>query len=537
MENPTEPSLPPSSPEPETPAAQPEAAPAPAETPAQPETPADPLLALAHAAKVARLAPADEERAATLLSERLAGGKAGITAALAPMLEGLPWIVCVRAVESVWEKFSLPMRRHLLASLAKMETEASRRLRLSIARALFKIDPPAGLKLAASASADLKDAETGALSGKHRQFFFNVFIGKGKPWLLMLPLGDLKPGEADTLVHCAIETFPLCPPLSQLSLLRWAHAAGRFKKLSAADVEAAAKAIGRWNRKLQRQLKTEIPELPPSWEAALKLDQPEPHAGKQKEAAEPEPAAAEAAPAPEGEAAPARTEPAETAPEELVIPGRAARQAQKEAAREEAKRASKGGGEVPRREERSKGERPRGEQRGEARPERGERPAAKPFDPKEALRGVEGYIANLRNELEAAKTQVRRLEKEGKRGGRSRREEGVEPFPVDAEELTRHNARLEATIADLRAQLEDFARDAEAVAEARRLHTGEPLPADGTETLQSLLAIRLAEAFETYHAMRLEPLDKVFRLDYRDLLGSVFDVLQAAGVPLKKQAP
>ncbi|MDD5349770.1 MAG: hypothetical protein PHQ12_06125 [Chthoniobacteraceae bacterium] len=539
MENPTDPSLPPSPElEPSTPAAQP-ASEQPAPSAPEPESPADPLLQLARAAKAARLAPVDEERAVTLLSERLASGRAGITGALAPMLEGLPWIVCVHAVSAVWEKLSVPMRRLLLGNIAKNDSEAARRLRLSLARALFKLDPPAGLKLAAAAAASLKDPDTGALSAKHRQFFFNVFIGKGKPWLLQLPLGDLKPGEADTLVHCSFETFPLCPPLSQLSLLRWAHAGGRFKKLAEGDVETAAKAIARWNRKLQRQLKAEIPELPPSWEAAFK---PEPAPGEpaekpaQKAPAAPEEVAPESAPEAEASAEAAETpEPAAPA-EELVIPGRAERLAQKEAAKEAAKHSGKAP-EAPHRGERERGnggERGRPE-RPEPRPERAERPAARPFDPKEALRGVENYIGTLRSELEAAKAQIRRLEKEGKRGGRAPRAPEAE-FPVDTEELTRHNVRLEATIAELRGQLEDFARDAEAVAEARRLHTAEPLAENAADALKALLSIRLAEAFETYHAMRLEPLDKVFRLDYRDLLGSVFEVLQTAGVPLKKGA-
>jgi len=77
----------------------------------------DALLAFAHAAKIARLAPADEERAMGLLKERLAGGRAGINASIAPMIEGLPWIVCVNAVSAVWEQLSVPMRRHLLASI------------------------------------------------------------------------------------------------------------------------------------------------------------------------------------------------------------------------------------------------------------------------------------------------------------------------------------------------------------------------------------------------------------------------------------
>jgi len=488
----------------------------------------DALVLLAQAAKAARLSPADEERATALLKERLTGAKAGINTAVGPMIDGLPWIVCVNAVSAVWEQLSVPMRRHLLGSIVKIESEPARRLRLSLARAVFKLEPAAGLKLVAAAAADLRNPETGALTAKYRQFFFNIFIGKGKPWLLQLPLGDLKPSEADALVHCAIECFPFCPPLSQLSILRWAHGAGRLKKVSAADLETAAKGVTRWNAKLQRQLKAEIAELPAALEAVLKPEalQPEPEPAP-AETKRPESRKAPRASAPEtGHEKEATPEPATpSAPaapmEELIIPGRAERLAKKA-------------------EEKLANKRPEPERRKPERTEERERPerverTARSFDVKEALRGVESYVAALRSELEQTKTQLSRQDQEGKRGGRSARASGEEKSPVEAEALTRHNARLEATVADLRAQLEDLAAHHEAVAESRQLHTGEPLP-EGEEQLKALLSIKLQESYETYEAMRLEPLDKVFRLDYRDLLGSVFETLLNAGVSLKKGA-
>lgn len=501
-----------------------ESAPESSETPIAVSAPsADPLVQLAQAAKAARLAPADEDRAANLLKERLTGGKADISAALAPMIDGLPWIVCVNAVSAIWEKLSAPMRRHLLSGVAKNETDPARRLNLSLARAVFKLDPPAGLKLAAAAAAGLKDPETGALTAKHRQFFFNVFIGKGKPWLLQMPLGDLKAAEADVMVHCAVESFPLCQPISQLSILRWAHGAGRLKKLTATDLDTAAKSVARWNAKLQRQLKTEIAELPPTLEAALK---PEALKAEAKPAAVPESKKSKSAPKPAEKSVEVVQESAVPAvpPEELIIPGRAERLAKKATAKESSSE-----------QERRKPE-PRSESREERREENRERSRepARAFDLKEALRGVEGYVATLRSELEQAKAQLRRGEQEGKRGGRSSRAVAEPLPPAELEALTRHNARLEATVAELRGQLEDLASHHESVAESRHLHGDEPLPEGSVEQLTKLLAIKLAERYETYQAMRLEPLDKVFRLDYRDLLGSIFDTLIEAGVPLKK---
>ena len=509
--------------QPDEPIPAPEPPALPEATEAQPPAPVeetDALLLLAQAAKAARLSPADEERATALLTERLGGGKAGITAAVGPMIDGLPWIVCVNAVSAVWEKLSAPLRRHLLTTIAKSESEPARRLRLSLARALFKLEPAAGLKLAAAACADLRHPETGALTAKYRQFFFNIFIGKGKPWLLQMPLGDLKPGEADTLVHCTIECFPFCPPISQLSVLRWAEGAGRLKKVSAADLETVAKGVTRWNAKLQRQLKSDIAELPAALEAVLKPEalQPEPEpapaAAKPEQPKRPESKKGSRAPkepenVSEPKAEPEAAEPAAPV-EELVIPGRAERLAKKA-------------------EEKLANMRPESERR---KAERAEERPARSFDVKEALRGVESYVASLRSELEQAKTQLSRQTQEGKRGGRSAR--AVEEMPsAEVEALTRHNARLEATVADLRAQLEDLASHHETVAESRQLHTDAPLP-QGEEQLKALLAIQLQESYETYEAMRLEPLDKVFRLDYRDLLGSVFETLSNAGVGLKK---
>ena len=231
----------------------------------------DTLAQLAEASKKQRLPAPEEERAAGLMKDLLISGRAGIAAALAPLV-ALPWAVGVNAVNAAWPTLTVPKRRDLLAGLAKDSSEPGRRLRLSLARAIFKLEPAAGLKLAAATAADLKDPETGIISSKSRQTFFNVFVGKGKPWLLPLPLADLKSVEADSLVHCAIETFPFCLPLSQLSILRWTNAAGRLKKISPADLAIAAKAVSRWNAKLQRQLKAEVQELPEEIVAVLKPD-------------------------------------------------------------------------------------------------------------------------------------------------------------------------------------------------------------------------------------------------------------------------
>ncbi len=494
-------------PPPATPQAEAQATP---EPPAAEETPLQTLARLAEAAKARRLPPAEEERAAALLREPLAGGKAGIASVL-ELLATLPWIVCVNALTEAWPQWSVPMRRHLLASLAKLEGEGALRLRLSLARGLFKSEPAAALKLAAAVAADLRDPESGAFPPRHRQLFANVLIGKGKPWLLQLPLGELKGAEAEALAHAAVEGGLLSPPLSQLSILRWLHGAARLKKLSEADLAALAKTVSRWNGKLQRQLKTEIPELPEAISAVLKPEaelRPE-----SKPERRPEPAAA-----PERAPKAKAQEPAAEA-EEAAPP----------APQEERPRR---GDKEPRKPAEERPARPAPPTRGERErePEKGR---GKPFDFKETLRSLEGYVGTLRTELEQARTQLRRREDEGRRG----RTRGEEKPAVDTEALVRHNRQLEETVAELRRQLEEIASHDEAVAESRLLHSEAPLPEGSAEQLRSLLFIRLKESHETYTAMRLEPLDRVFRLDYRDLLGSVFDVLLQEGVPLSEPKP
>ena len=64
------------------------------------------------------------------------------------MLPRLPWIVGVRAVEQVWPELTAGFRTQLLSGLAKDETDAARRIRLSLARALFKLDVPVAMKVA-----------------------------------------------------------------------------------------------------------------------------------------------------------------------------------------------------------------------------------------------------------------------------------------------------------------------------------------------------------------------------------------------------
>ena len=107
------------------------------EPPTLPETSVetgDELDQLADAAVKARLPQEDEERLTTLLKEALLGGRNGVARAVA-VLPRVPWIVGVRAVEQVWAELSTGFRTQLFAGLAKDDSDAARRIRLSLARA------------------------------------------------------------------------------------------------------------------------------------------------------------------------------------------------------------------------------------------------------------------------------------------------------------------------------------------------------------------------------------------------------------------
>ena len=95
----------------------------------------DELTQLAEASQRARLSPADEERMTVLLKEALLAGRAGVARAV-DALPKVPWIVGVRAIEQVWPELTAGFRTQLLAGLGKDETDAARRMRLSVARPL-----------------------------------------------------------------------------------------------------------------------------------------------------------------------------------------------------------------------------------------------------------------------------------------------------------------------------------------------------------------------------------------------------------------
>jgi len=487
----------------------------------------DELGQLAEASAKARLAPADEERLTVLLKEAILGGRAGVTRAV-ELLPVVPWIVAVRAVEQTWPELTAGFRTQLLAGLAKDESDAARRVRLSLARALFKIEIPIALKVALGALKDLRDKETGGLSQKNAQIVSNVFIGRGKPWLAQFPLAELKPAEVDLLVHSAVlAAFSLShPPVTQLGVLKWAQEAGRLEAIQEPALSAATGVVARWSNKWQNALRKEVSGLPEMFLAVMKPEAPA------------------AAPAPEGGAA----EPTDAADDEddrdrddededdaprkerPVYEPRPQRQPEATENRE------------PREPKERPVYTPRNAGSAEAREAREPRETREPREPREprggggrgfnvndALKGIEAHLRSLQTDLAQAQAKLRQKEERPKRPEKFAGPiiEG-EPTP---EELARLNLQLESRNTELQARIDELAEHSEDLAASSGAMTSEPVN-DTAAQLRSLLGFKLKEDFEDFLALEQEGNDIVVQQHYRTIMRHVFEVLREVQIPL-----
>jgi hypothetical protein len=509
-----------------------------AATPVEPAEPValDELGQLAEASQKARLSPAEEERMGTLLKEALLGGRAGVARAI-EALPKVPWIVGVRAVEAVWPELTAGFRTQLLSGLSKEETDASRRIRLSLARALFKLDVPVALKVAVGVARELPDEATGTITPKQAQIFANVFIGRGKPWLAQLSLADLKPADGDALAHCAVlAVFALPhPPVTQLGVLKWVREQERLGKLNATALEAVKKGVTRWSAKWQGALRKEVSDLPEEILAVLKpvaapaaLPEAEPAAGEEGESAE------------RGEGEDEATEAGSAGGEETVDEEDEEDADEEEDEEGEDEEDEDEDEEDEEEEERVQKQRPVYEPR----PQKpaAERPVYTPrssgggvpknFNLHETLRHIDGYVQSLRSELSSAQAKLRN------RGGDERRG-GEKSGPIiqgepTMEELARLNQQLEARNAELQERITELTQHHEDVAVSTGALTGEPV-SDAAAQLRTLLALKLQEDFADFLALEKESNDLVVQQHYKSLLRHVFEVLQQLEVPLKTE--
>ncbi len=501
-------------------------------------------------ARKGRLNPEEEAEAGRLLKEALLGGRAEVAKAVA-VTPQLPWVVTVQATASVWPEIKPTFRAQFLAGLARTPGEAAARIRLSLARGLFKVDPAASLKLILLTLKVLRDKETGLLEGKGASILANVLIGRGKAWVLQLPLTDLKPAEVDLLVFASLHGAFHQPqaPLTQLSILKWAAAADRLSKLPEALEQMVLKGVSRWSGKWLASLRREVAPLPDAWVDLLKSPAPSGRGrGEAPTRSAPASGPASGQDDPDAPDADSREERApldsrDSAHSENDADDRDREDEEDDEDEEDAK-----GGDAEESSDsnnRRQKQRPvyvsktvpgpgnhHGQQQQQSR-----RGGAQPFNLQDTLRQVEQHVAGLRNELQAAHKQLRQREDDGRRNRRNDRPAPVaNPADLSLEEAIRLNHQLESRNAELQSRIDELTLDSEARATSRGLVTDTPVE-DANTVLRTLLGFKLKEDFEDFQALEQEARDLVVQQHYRTVLRHVFEVLDGEGVRFEAEKP
>ena len=511
-----------------------------------------------------RLPADDETRAGTLLSELLLGGRSDVARAVA-CIPRLPWIVVTNAATKAWPEMKATLRTQMLAGLAKSEGEAAARIRLSLARGLFKIDQAAALKLIILTVKSMRDRTSGLLNGKGAAHFAGVLIGRGKAWILQVSTESLKPAEVDLLVQAALHGafHAPQPPLTQIQTIKWAESLGGLPKISEPLEQLILNSISRWSSKWQGVLKREIKDLPEKWLGSLKQHT----SSNQSTGAEPLESPAEDGTDPRAE------DSSSTKNRRQRHPVRKDTDSNNELATEESSKSREEDEDSTERGDSSEVDSPESEYEAPRRHLRGERPvyvsktipsnrstasnsneyasepgarhenqgapsqrrgnSGAPFNLHETLRQIESYASGLRAELAAAQKQLRNAEESQKR---ARRPEKTVPAPIpgspSVDELNRLNQQLEFRNAELMARIEEMTLDSEERATSRGLAAVEPIEPGASEQLKTLLAFKLQEDFEDFQALQQQAKDIVVQQHYKTVIQHVFEVLQAEGIPL-----
>ena len=497
-----------------------------------------------------RLSTREEEHATSLLRSCLSSGD--VTAALTAMPK-LPWILGVRAIEQAWPELPPEGRADLLASLGALEGDHAFRLRLSVARSLAKVDPPTGVQLAAAVCRAIWSEEKGGLTPEHSKLVGNVFIGRGKPWVLQLQLDGLDPVDATAIVSAVVfSTFNVNnPPITQLSVLR--YGASRLAELHPNLQGMVAKAVGRWSGKWQESLRKEISTLPESISSSLRPvrgntpgqtaggDTPRltSNDGNDAVAAEsdiPLPPELEeklklAAESGDPEALEAATLEANSwrdAHRRLEDPSD---EIDAEAAGSEPERRSDKRG----RRNKERGDRPERHERKD-RPvyvSREQEAASKGqgvFNLAATLKQIENHFAQLRNELSAAQTKLRKVETAPRRNV-DKVVLSVEEANLSPDELKRLVLQLEQRNAELQSRVEELLADSE----TRALATA--ADSEVTGQYRTLLKLKLQEDYSDYLALEENLPEYVVQQHYRALIRHVFQTLRDEGVALHGDLP
>lgn len=218
----------------------------------------DELRTIVENSRNGRLSPADEQKGAELFKDLVMSGGKALSGAL-ELLGDLPWFVPVNGAVDAWPQLTPVKQRNFLAALKPLESDASRRMRLSIARGLHKVDAAAALKLIVGTLQSLRSEH--GLESKDRQIFFSVLIGKNKPWLLQLDLKSLKPADAQLLALTAIECLAGANPPSAVAVIQWAKPFQPLDTVPEPIQREFAGTLGKWSARWQKQFAGE--NLPP----------------------------------------------------------------------------------------------------------------------------------------------------------------------------------------------------------------------------------------------------------------------------------
>ena len=448
----------------------------------------DELRTIIENSRNGRLSPADEQKGAELFKELVMSGGKALSGAL-ELLGDLPWFVPVNGALEAWPQLSPVKQRNFLAALRPLESDASRRMRLSIARGLHKLDAPSALRLIVATLQTLR-TENG-LEPKDRQIFFSVLIGKNKPWLLQLDLKSLKSVESQLVALTAIECSASATPPAVVAIIQWAKPFQPLNTIPDPVQQELAKTFGKWSSRWQKQLAGQ--DLPPLLNEVI-----------------------------QARLAKAQNQPPEERIASLVRPHsqepmqHASRHPRHPHPRQSSKSPSPAGG--PDQSERSYRQKP-------------EKPAPNHHragpDLSDLLKEVETQFNYLREELQNAKNQLRHSHLPTKQAETHSTEAGKE-----VGKLREENARLTETVRVLRETLNDLASQNFDQAVSRKADTEAPMT-DPVEQYKSLLTLRLREQIVNFQTLNRENHIDGIPL----LLDNLLHTLQESGIDLENIEP
>jgi len=445
----------------------------------------DELRAVIENSRNGRLSPAEEQKGAALFRDLVIAGGKPLSSAL-EFLGDLPWFIPVNGAMEAWPQLTPAKRRSFFAALKPLASEASRRMRLSIARGLHKLDPASALKLIVAA---LQSSRTEAgLDPKDRQIFYSVLIGKNKPWLLQLDLKPLKPAEAELVALTAIECAIGANPPAAAAVIQWAKPFQPLQTIPESLQQELAKMLKKWSSRWQKQLAQE--NLPPALGEILQ-------AKFVKSGAE----LADST-SPEAARPPTGQEPVQHSQEPNRHPPHHQRTGPQATAQSE------------NRHERSH------RQRSEKSPLQAQKTRPELAD---LLKQIQGQFDELRGELQTARNQLRQAHLPVKQGDAR----GIETSKEVAK-LREENARLAETVNSLRETLSDLASANFDQAVSRRADSEAPVT-DPVQQFRSLLTLRIREQIVNFHI--LNPENNVDGLPL--LLDNILHTLQESGIDLE----